>query len=306
MNKTKLLINEYTHIEKKKFKHIKFLDKFSKSKVYVGSSGLVFHQPTENVLKSLNYWGEKIFSKKINPDKLKYTSNNPIMRSRHYYSAVFVNNFFPKKSKVEFCDFGSGEGNFIRELGRVNKNINFYFTESSSVNYKNILKTNKIVAGFNGSIEECLKNKNFKNLNGASLLWTLCNCVDPIGVLRTIYKTLKKNGILIVSESSRILVPFKKPIYNFFNSKLKTENTHPWFFSYNSLSNLLEVCGFEIIKTNRFFDENDLVIIARKKKDMCRPKIKFDNQKRVISFLKEWVKISLKLKKLTNNYKNND
>ena len=72
------------------------------------------------------------------------------------------------------------------------------------------------------------------------------------------------------------------------------------------MSNLLEVCGFEIIKTNRFFDENDLVIIARKKKDMCRPKIKFDNQKRVISFLKEWVKISLKLKKLTNNYKNND
>ena len=305
MNKTKLLLNDYTHINKEGFKHIKFLDQFSKSKVYVGPSGLVFHQPTENVSKSLNYREKKIFSKKINTDKLKYTSNNAIMRSRHYYSAIFVNNFFSKKTKIKFCDFGSGEGNFIHELGRINKNINFYFTESSGINYKNILNNTKIVAGFNGSIEESVANKNFTNFDAASLLWTLCNCVDPVGVLKTIYKTLNKNGILVVSESSRILVPFKKPIYNFFNSKFKTENTHPWFFSYNSLSNLLEVCGFEIIKANRFFDENDLIIVAKKKK-IIRSKIKFDNQKKVISFLKEWVKISLKLKKLTNNYKNSE
>ena len=182
--------------------------------------------------------------------------------------------------------------------------MNFYFTESSGVNYKNILKNNKIIDAFNGSIEESVSNKNFKNFDGASLLWTLCNCIDPVKVLKTIYKTLNKNGILIISESSRILVPFKKPIYNFFNSKLKTENTHPWFFSFNSLSNLLEVCGFEIIKANRFYDENDLVIVARKKENINRPKIKFDNPKKVIHFLREWVKNSITLNKLTNNYKN--
>ena len=80
-----------------------------------------------------------------------------------------------------------------------------------------------------------------------------------------IHTSLKKNGLLLVSESSRT-VPYKKPIYNFFVSGHHAKNTHPWFFSYNSLSNLLEICGFSIIASNRYYDENDLVIIAQKKR----------------------------------------
>ena len=52
-----------------------------------------------------------------------------------------------------------------------------------------------------------------------------------------------------------------KPIYNFFVSNHEANNTHPWFFSYNSLSNLLEICGFSIIAHNRYYDENDLIIL---------------------------------------------
>jgi SAM-dependent methyltransferase len=223
------------------------------------------------------------------------------MRSRHYYSAIFINSLLPNK-KIRFCDFGSGEGNFIHELDKINKNIKFYFTESSKLNFNNIKKKyKKKIVGFNGSIEDSVINRKFKKLDAASLLWTLCNCINPIEVLTSIHKNLKNNGLLVVSESSRIMVPFKKPIYNFFNSKIKTENMHPWFFSYNSLSNLLEISGFKVVKINRYYDENDLVIVARKKKNF-RPSLKLEDQKKVILFLMKWKKNSILLKKLTNNF----
>ena len=296
-----IILNDYRQDYIKKFKEVKFLKEFSKSKVFVTPSGLICHIPKIDNKSSLELWDKRIFSKSINQKKLQYSSNNAIMRSRHYYSAIFINSLLPNK-KIRFCDFGSGEGNFICELSKINKNIKFYFTESSKLNFNNIKKKyKKKIVGFNGSIEDSVINRKFKKFDAASLLWTLCNCINPIEVLTSIHKNLKNNGLLVVSESSRIMVPFKKPIYNFFNSKIKTENMHPWFFSYNSLSNLLEISGFKVVKKNRYYDENDLVIVARKKKKF-RPSLKLENQKKVIFFLMKWKKNSLLLKKLTNNF----
>ena len=61
--------------------------------------------------------------------------------------------------------------------------------------------------------------------------------------------------------------------------------------------------NFRIVKANRFYDENDLVVIAKKRNNLSKPKLKFDSQKKVISFLKNWLKFSILLKKNTNNYK---
>jgi SAM-dependent methyltransferase len=296
-----IILNDYRQDDIQKFKEVKFLKEFSKSKVFVTPSGLICHIPKIDNKSSLELWDKRIFSKRINQERLQYSSNNAIMRSRHYYSAIFINSLLPNK-KIRFCDFGSGEGNFIHELDKINKNIKFYFTESSKLNFNNIKKKyKKKIVGFNGSIEDSVINRKFKKLDAASLLWTLCNCINPIEVLTSIHKNLKNNGLLVVSESSRIMVPFKKPIYNFFNSKIKTENMHPWFFSYNSLSNLLEISGFKVVKINRYYDENDLVIVARKKKNF-RPSLKLEDQKKVILFLMKWKKNSILLKKLTNNF----
>ena len=266
-NKSINLLNEYSSGDSKNFIELKFLKKISKSKVFVTPSGLICHIPSLNTRNALNKWKNKIFSTKISVRKLKYTANNAVMRARHYYSAIFINDLLSKKKTIKFCDFGSGEGNFISEIIKLNKKIKIYFTEDSKKNFNNIKKQyKKNIIGYNGTIEDCNLSKDFKNFDAASLTWTLSNCVNPVNVLKSIYDTLNKNGILLVSESSRILVPFKKPINNLFNSTNSTHNTHPWFFSYNSLSNLLEICGFEVIKSNRFYDENDLVVVAKKKK----------------------------------------
>ena len=288
----------------KRAKPIIFSKKISKSTVYISKkTGTVYHSPNISAQESLSAWSEKIYSKKIDTNKILYTSDNPIMKSRHYYSALFLNDML-KNSKIKFCDYGAGEGNFGCELLKINKKIQFNFTEDSLHIYENTYnlikkKSKNIFHGHNGSIESSLLNKNFKNFDAASLLWTLCNCVKPLEILETIHKSLKENGLLLISESSRILVPFKKPIYNFFVQKYETQNTHPWYFSFNSLSNLLEISGFRIIKNNRYYDENDLVIIAQKKnKKNHRPIIKKDNLNNVIKFFKEWEKISQFLKNI--------
>ncbi|WP_415300325.1 methyltransferase domain-containing protein [Candidatus Pelagibacter sp. Uisw_134_02] len=307
MNITKKLSKEifldFNGVVKKRTIKLKFSKKISKSVIYISKkTGSIFHSPTNNAQESLEAWSKKIYSKKIDTKEVKYTSNNPIMKSRHYYSAIFLNDML-KKGKINFCDYGTGEGNFGKELIKINKNIKFNFTEHSPALYsktvKLIKKINKgIFYSHNGSIESSVNDKNFKNFDAASLLWTLCNCVKPVEVLGAIHSSLKCNGLLIISESSRILVPFKKPIHNFFVSSHHTQNTHPWYFSYNSLSNLLEICGFRIIKFNRYYDENDLVVIAQKKnKKSHNPKIKIDNYNMLNKFFKEWEKNSNFFKK---------
>ena len=121
----------------KRTKPIIFSKKISKSTVYISKkTGTVYHSPNIGAQESLSAWSEKIYSKKINTNKIKYTSNNPIMKSRHYYSALFLNDIL-KKGKIKFCDYGTGEGNFGCELLKINKKIQFNFTEHSPYIYKN-------------------------------------------------------------------------------------------------------------------------------------------------------------------------
>ena len=281
---------------------LNFLSSVSKSTVYVSKyTGLVYHSPDLNSDESLNIWSKKIFSNKIDYRKLKYTSENTIMKSRHYYCANFIKKNLKSKN-LSFCDFGAGQGNFISEICSINRDLKFFYTEHSKENIKKINKKfknklSKKINFYQGSIERSSKLSNFKNIKIGSLLWTLCNCVDPISVLNSIHKVLSNNGLLLIAESSRLMVPFKKPIENYFNRYHHTKNTHPWHFSINSLSNLLELCGFRIIKSNRFYDENDLVVLAKKLPKKTKPIFKKDNFERVIKFLKKWIELSNFLKK---------
>lgn len=280
---------------------IDFLKGISKSNVYISKkTGLVFHKPKISTDKVLKFWSEKIFSNKIDYKNLTYSSENITMKSRHFYCANFSKKYLIKKN-LNYCDFGTGEGNFLKEVLSVNKNININFTEFSKKNILLILKDlkSKKLRNYNfhnGPIEHVDRNKNIKNINFGSLLWTLCNCIDPIEVLKSIHKKMSKSSHLLIAESSRILVPFKKPIYNYFNIYNHTENTHPWHFSFNSLSNLLELSGFRIVHHNRFYDENDMVVIAKKRNLNSKPKFIKDDYKKIKLFLKKWKENSFFLK----------
>jgi len=302
MIKKKDIILDYNaDISKARVIRINFLKNISKSNIYVSKkTGLIFHKPKMSTNKVLKFWSEKIFSKKIDYKKLTYSSENISMKARHFYCSNFSKKFIHKKN-LNFCDFGTGEGNFLNEVLKINKNIKINFTEFSKKNIllikKNLRKRKlKKYHYHHGQIENIEINKNIKNIEFASLLWTLCNCINPINVLQSIHNKMSKNSHLLVAESSRILVPFKKPIYNYFNYFNHTENTHPWHFSFNSLSNLLELGGFRIVDHNRFYDENDMVVIAKKRNLNSKPKFIKDDYKKIKLFLKKWKENSFFLK----------
>ena len=292
--------------QQKNIIYLKFLSKLSLSKVLVSKiTGTVFHDDIINndgrkegaTVNNLESWN-KMYSKKMEPKNLQYTSDNPIMNSRHFYGVKLIEQFLRNsknllQKRINFCDFGTGEANFPFLLKKQLKNVNIILTEYSKLNFNffqlKFAKANiNIKKSFNGSIEDFDQLENNKTIDFASLNWTLCNCSNPIAVLQSINNSLVDKGFLMIAESSRILVPFKKPIYNYFNSKFKS-SYHPWHFSYNSLSNLLEICNFRVVFANRYYDENDLFIICQKQdKKYHKPRITVDNYKKVIRFFRRW------------------
>ena len=54
-----------------------------------------------------------------------------------------------------------------------------------------------------------------------SALWTFCNMYDPLKALLSIKKLLKKNGILVASDSSRIHVHPRKSLNEWIGKNLR-------------------------------------------------------------------------------------
>ena len=121
--------------------------------------------------------------------------------------------------------------------------------------------------------------------------WTLSCSANPCNFLQGVRNNSSENGYVVISESSRILVPFKKPLSYLLNASHPT-NIHPWCFSKNALSALLLASGFEICYINRYFDSDVLLIIAQKTiPPKSYDKIKVDDYKVIQQFFKEYLKI---------------
>ena len=275
---------------KKDIIKLKFLNNISKTPVWISKkTGLIFHNEKKSSDEIVKEWSTRIFSKKMDAAEHFYTDSIPEMKARHFYVLEFMNQYRNMTNKKIF-DFACGQGGLLtiaskyfsfRKIGGVE------YSKKNIANIKKIGKKNKFKKRFelyNSSIEK-LKLKEKADIG--FLTWTLCNCIDPLSIISSLKKNIKKDGFLIVAESSRLLVPFKKIINNYFVSSKKIGHTHPWHWSKNSLVNIFKIFGFKPVKVNRFHDVNDLVIIFKNSEDF-KQQLKFDNYKKVISFLKRW------------------
>jgi len=284
------IIKDFTFSNKPKdIVKLNFLKKISKTNVCVSrKTGLVFHNKFKSSLSVLREWSDKIYSKKMDPNNNRYSDDIPGMSARHFY----VLDFLSRKVRFEnkkVIDFACGQGGLLLKAAKYFKVKNLIGVEHSKININTIkqrFKNEKIKLPslYVSSIEDFSLSK---KTDVGILTWVLCNSSEPINIINSISNNLKKDGSLIVAESSRILVPFKKSINNYFNAKLDSGHTHPWHWSYNSLCNIFKVCGFELVKNNRYWDENDLVLIFKNSKNYNQ-KYKFDDYLTVIDFLKRW------------------
>lgn len=91
--------------------------------------------------------------------------------------------------------------------------------------------------------------------------WTLENCTDCIGMLRTARNCLKQDGTLIVATGSRILVPPRKRMRDYFS--LNPADTHCFRWSASSLRMAAEKAGFKHDGSNDW-RQNDVLLMSFK------------------------------------------
>lgn len=236
-------------------------------------------------------WSKKIYGKNLSGGK--YTSQAPAMISRQTYVLETILSKINLKSK-SLVDVGAGEGTFLNMFKKKKISLRLFGIEPSKKNCTKIKKYK--IKYFNGIIEEYNPKKIEKKFDIATLTWTLCNCSNAYKVIESTHRILKKNGYIVVAEGSRIMVPFKKPIQMYIENK-NSPDTKPFHFSKNSLINLLILNKFRPVFVNRYLDNDNLLVIAKKIDKIEAHKIKLENYKKVKNFFIEWYKHSKKYKK---------
>ncbi len=270
------------------------IKKYSKSEVNICKySGLVTVIERRNDKKIADDWSKKIFSN--NFSKIKYSASIPAVVARQTYVLETLSNL-RNLNKLKVCDIGAGQGQFLTLLKKKYPSIKTFGIEPSKKNSAILKKAGH--KNFCGTIQEYNKKINcVEKFDVISIMWTLVNTSSCLEMIKIANKMLKRNGIIILAESSRILVPFKKPL-NLYFSPLRSD-LHPFHFSKNSLSNLLLVNKFDPFYINRYIDTDYLVIAAKKSHSVKVNKIKVDKYKDVANFFIRWHKETKNYKKIS-------
>ena len=253
-------------------------------KIFVNPiSGFITSQRQMSASDVAKYWSDNIF-----PDKSEesYSAYNPFAQARLFYVVQTVAQFlkFNEQSNLRWCDFATGEGVLLKLLRNHYPLLKIYGTEHSSALVGSLKSNGFEVEIKTLGIQTSMLNK--EQFDISTLTWTLANAIDPLACLRDVVANTKNGGYVCVAESSRILVPFRKSLSDYF-SKTFPADLHPSNFSENTLKLLMQLAGLEIVFVNRCFDSDVLLIIGKKVDHQVEPKF-FDDQMQVVDFMKEW------------------
>lgn len=207
-----------------------------------------------------------------------YTSEWPAVKARLFYVAEWLDQTIGLKGKSLF-DIGAGEGTFLkmaRERGALSHGI-----EPCRENFDKLHKLGFIVS--NSTIEQFAARPDY---DFVTILWTLENCADCIGMLKRARELLKPDGVVVVATGSRILVPFKKPLSMYFSKN--PADTHCFRFSENSLIRAGNCGGIHAEETN-FCDDSDwLVMRFEQGIEDANYEWLYDDPQKVLDFFQSW------------------
>ena len=266
--------------------HLDFLEKYlpAGDSIYVNPvTGFVTSSRSMSAENVAKYWSEIIFP---NKSEESYSAYNPFAQARLFYVMQSIAKFlnFDKETNLRICDFATGEGVLLNLLRSKYPKLKVSGTEHSSALVQ-LLKSN----GFDVYMKTLgIQTSTFdkEQFDISTLTWTLANAIDPLACLRDVVNNPKTGGYVCVAESSRILVPFRKSLSDYF-SKTFPADLHPSNFSENTLKLLMQLAGLEIVFVNRYFDSDVLLIMGKKVDHQVEPKF-FDVQMQVVDFMKEW------------------
>lgn len=266
--------------------HLDFLEKYlpDGDKIYVNPvTGFVTSSRSMSAENVAKYWSDTIFP---NKSEESYSAYNPFAQARLFYVMQSIAKFlnFNQETNLHICDFATGEGVLLQLLHANYPKLNVSGTEHSSELVQSLKSNGFDVSIKTLGIQSSMFNK--EQFDVSTLTWTLANAIDPLACLRDVVQATKTGGYVCVAESSRILVPFRKSLSDYF-SKTFPADLHPSNFSTNTLKLLIQLSGLEVVFVNRYFDSDVLLVIGKKVDHQVEPKF-FDDQKQVVDFMKEW------------------
>lgn len=247
--------------------------------------GFVYVKSRRSSQEIANSWSNEIFGNKAKSHK--YTARIPAVKARQLYVAEFIDTNIGLKNK-NFCDIGAGEGQFLDIIRQKEYGARVFGTEASKQNCS--LMSRMGIKHFNGTIEDYCDGLTSRKrmVDIVTIMWTLENCCSCRDMLSGAHKILKNGGYLVVATGSRILVPFKKPLYRYLSKN--PGDTHCFRFSANTLRGILAVSGFEVTYINQYIDSDILCVIAKKRKLGEKIQWQGDDFKDVRDFFKRWHK----------------
>jgi 2-polyprenyl-3-methyl-5-hydroxy-6-metoxy-1,4-benzoquinol methylase len=223
-------------------------------------------------------WSEEIYGG-------VYTAvKNPAMMSRQTFVAEFLASRMDIARK-RVCDIGAGEGFFLKYL-QDHYDVAAFGIEPSAQNCARLAGLG--VPSYTGTIEQFIASREGEKYraDAVAIMWTLENCLSCVDMLRGAAALLDVGGRIIVATGSRILVPFKKPLFAYFSHT--PADSHCFRFSANALRTALAKAGFKTIATNRYIDNDILCVLGEKVPEGERIETRNDHPLEVLSFFERW------------------
>ena len=244
--------------------------------------GFVYVRLRRDLADITGAWAKYVFGDTFEDGK--YTARIPAVKARHIYVAEFIDTTVGLRDK-SLCDIGAGEGVFLQMLTK-DYGARPFGVEPSAENCEAMRAAG--IACFHGMIEDYLAAPECRSggFDLASIVWALENTGSCRGMMAGARRLLRTGGQLTVATSSRILVPFKKPMHYFLNPL--APDLHPFFFSANALRNLFAAAGFAVRHVNRYIDTDYLVMAGEAlERPEAAPPAK-DDWREVVDFFRRW------------------
>jgi 2-polyprenyl-3-methyl-5-hydroxy-6-metoxy-1,4-benzoquinol methylase len=252
--------------------------------------GLIYTKMRRSFERIADAWSKELFGDPKVLSPTNYSAKNPHVKSRLTYFAEFIDTHLGVKGK-KVCDIGAGEGLFLDYVRSGGAEV--FGIEPSEKNCA--LMTQASIPHFKGTIEQyaahAQKTGDPYRADIATMSFTLECTQKPRVMLDIAHSILKDGGHVAIHMGSRFLVPFKKPIFNYFSAA--PADTHPLHLSFNTLKGLLAGSGFEIIHHNPYVENDNLCVIAKKMPAGSKIDWKGDDYLKVADFIERWHKESL-------------
>jgi len=211
-----------------------------------------------------------------------YTARWPMVEARLTYVAEWYAQTFGGWKGKTVLEIGAGEGRFlemVRDRGAYPVGLEPSAEGCRAMRAKDIF-------AHHGTVETCGSVGKF---DVVAILWTLENCQDCIGMLRSARANLAPAGHVMVATGSRILVPFKKPISTYFSKN--PPDCHAFRFSANSLTNAMEKADLSLAAINNYVDSDWMVAAANATTTDSKTLFRPDDPNEVLGFFRHWARV---------------